>query len=1078
MAHSRDFAHSQRPGRTTEAQPETPAAPELSAEHELARRLRRQAHDDVALVMWMRALPREARLTAEIVAHRELGTARAQRLCRSAFGESLLLARANAGLADGDEGTRALPDDAVARYDRARALRLFLAVTDRDGFTPSRSALASLFARVEPSTGAALVALLQGTQRPAGGSLLHYLDAHSGGAVSRWGARTLGLRAELRRSFGDGADEVEIEVAATAGDVAGAEAVTHHRRVLVAPGQFDPASDEGRLRIGHEVAHALQQRGSGPVGRRDALEVEAEQAGRALVAGARYEVRGHAASGTRLYRGEGQDPEASSLEETLDLLVHDHQDLLPLLQDKPQVREAHLPPAAHAQEPELSGGTQQMTRLLAVARARAAGRKPRGKCYQHVKQYILAAGGYGNIKNIYTDRRFGSQGYARNFAETVERLGPATFGLRRLAVATPFDAPPGAIIVVKPGTPGTRHRTAGDITVKGQGDVFYNDGEMRYHGRAAWSKPHGGGILGVYVPATAKDGPAPTTKPPAIGQHSPATTHATSDPLNADHRHDPEEQHEPDKHLKPERHDPEALEAGDRFQVRRKQIQRVLSSEAALKSRIAQALRVQSKSNAELSRLGSGRNSSSRARSQNRLRELRLRDQAAHANRELEQLKRELKATQREKETARKLHPRDFGEIELKFFDHELSKHGGQDLWKAGGLKGPGFEARASGTVKLGSDGLSANAGASADASAVKIEKRFDLDIGTFEVHGERLSGTLFLVLQGSVGIEAQAQIEANLGKMAPTHSLKPDWNHVFAGTQLAKRIDETGDGRVNAAGGGASVSAFVGAQASIGAGAALAWHKKADSDYAPKLRKAADTLLTMLAVVNRPLAWALEKMGSEKLIQRVLDWLFRWTEQKSAVVPILGVEAIVQGSVGAGVDLVARAGLSNGKLEALVSAHGTWGLGFGGKVRLLIDVGNGVKFALIVLEELVEPAKEFLRQTALDKLGKEALDFASGIWSDLGSWLEDDDKARELVQHDVHKALAPRDRARLVTRMLDLVVGSESEAAILKVLRDSEAQGDVSEVLKHLDRSQLLRRVYGQEDDELRAIFARHPVI
>ena len=79
----------------------------------------------------------------------------------------------------------------------------------------------------------------------------------------------------------------------------------------------------------------------------------------------------------------------------------------------------------------------------------------------------------------------------------VNSKGPEAFGLARLSVANPYDAPEGALIVVSPGSPGTRHATAGDITVRGPGDHFYNDGEMKYGGRGAW--PHKTGrILGVY----------------------------------------------------------------------------------------------------------------------------------------------------------------------------------------------------------------------------------------------------------------------------------------------------------------------------------------------------------------------------------------------------------------------------------------------------------------------------------------------------------------------------------------------------------------------------------------------------
>jgi peptidoglycan hydrolase-like protein with peptidoglycan-binding domain len=141
----------------------------------------------------------------------------------------------------------------------------------------------------------------------------------------------------------------------------------------------------------------------------------------------------------------------------------------------------------------------QMSRLESTA-DNVASRRPGGACYRAVKHHITNAGGYGNIRNIYTDRRFASfQGEARNFAECVNQ-NPARFGLERLGITNPYDAPTGALVVVAAGSPGTHHATAGDITVKGPGDAFYNDGNMSYRGRSAWP-PNRGGVLGVYRPA-------------------------------------------------------------------------------------------------------------------------------------------------------------------------------------------------------------------------------------------------------------------------------------------------------------------------------------------------------------------------------------------------------------------------------------------------------------------------------------------------------------------------------------------------------------------------------------------------
>lgn len=144
-----------------------------------------------------------------------------------------------------------------------------------------------------------------------------------------------------------------------------------------------------------------------------------------------------------------------------------------------------------------SKGAAQLAKLVSTAAGAAGGKRPKGKCYAAVKRHISNAGGYGNIRNIYKDARFQPQGEARNFAEVVNAKGPESFGLERLSISNPYDAPEGSLVVVSAGSPGTRHPTAGDITVKGPGDRFFNDGEMKYRGREAWPAKTGR-VLGVY----------------------------------------------------------------------------------------------------------------------------------------------------------------------------------------------------------------------------------------------------------------------------------------------------------------------------------------------------------------------------------------------------------------------------------------------------------------------------------------------------------------------------------------------------------------------------------------------------
>jgi peptidoglycan hydrolase-like protein with peptidoglycan-binding domain len=118
---------------------------------------------------------------------------------------------------------------------------------------------------------------------------------------------------DAERTFGAQARDVSVGV--DGGQAQGAEAATVGAQVFMAPGQLDTEGAEGRVRIGHEVAHVLQQRRGGgdePLtgSRRQGLEDEAEQAGRAFARGSTFEVSGRAPAGAALFRGK-PDPKAT-----------------------------------------------------------------------------------------------------------------------------------------------------------------------------------------------------------------------------------------------------------------------------------------------------------------------------------------------------------------------------------------------------------------------------------------------------------------------------------------------------------------------------------------------------------------------------------------------------------------------------------------------------------------------------------------------------------------------------------------------------------------------------------------------
>ena len=155
---------------------------------------------------------------------------------------------------------------------------------------------------------------------------------------------------------------------------------------------------------------------------------------------------------------------------------------------------------------ELSSASQnQLNNIITYAEKNNVG-SSNGDCFKFVWKY-LSSSGYGNIKS-WGDLPNMKSGEARHFAEYMNSSPKhlVEAGLQRLDVGTfsnpitnPHDSriPEGAVIVVGPGSTGTRHETAGDIVIKGRNGRFINDGpNMDYGTKQGWK----GRLLGVYIP--------------------------------------------------------------------------------------------------------------------------------------------------------------------------------------------------------------------------------------------------------------------------------------------------------------------------------------------------------------------------------------------------------------------------------------------------------------------------------------------------------------------------------------------------------------------------------------------------
>mmetsp|Transcript_28283 Transcript_28283/g.34988 ORF Transcript_28283/g.34988 Transcript_28283/m.34988 type:complete len:255 (+) Transcript_28283:784-1548(+) len=154
-----------------------------------------------------------------------------------------------------------------------------------------------------------------------------------------------------------------------------------------------------------------------------------------------------------------------------------------------------------AEKPTLRYCESDLHALAQIARQGSVGFAPDGRSYSHVADFIDAAGLGGIKKGGFNDaipQEYWSEtlDFAEflNYDENAERLGLKNIGPD--IDNNPYNAPVGAIVVVH-GVMGTSHVPQDDISVKGEGQAFYNGGQMGYGGSEGFPVYR---TRGIFVP--------------------------------------------------------------------------------------------------------------------------------------------------------------------------------------------------------------------------------------------------------------------------------------------------------------------------------------------------------------------------------------------------------------------------------------------------------------------------------------------------------------------------------------------------------------------------------------------------
>jgi len=352
--------------------------------------------------------------------------------------------------------------------------------------------------------------------------------------------------------------------------------------------------------------------------------------------------------------------------------------------------------------------------------------------------------------------------------------------------------------------------------------------------------------------------------------------------------------------------------------------------------------------------------------------------------------------------------------------------------------------------VGASGSGASADAGAAVKANLGDFKLEGMWSPGYIPFLGEEAKPTYYMAIEGKCGAEAAVQAEATAGSVASSaDGANPDMDRAFG------------------LGAGAGGAAFAGAQLSVAAGYRLDWKKKDQSLYEEQLGKTGEHLVSLLSylggVPGRVAGYFLNIMGTGELVGEILKHVVTWGAPGDST--LLMVEGKGTGSAGAGISGQVSAGYQEGTLSFQANGGITVGVGGAATVNVGLDIIQGPLFMMIAAGQLTGE----LEAWALDKLRAawaNGIELSDAFWE----WFDGDDKAIEAVDAGTHKAVSPRERAKMVDKILDWVVGDDSESAIVEILNYSDNNGDLVAVSSAMDSTwvDVISAIDGEEYSNL----------
>lgn len=272
--------------------------------------------------------------------------------------------------------------------------------------------------------------------------------------------------------------------------------------------------------------------------------------------------------------------------------------------------------------------------------------------------------------------------------------------------------------------------------------------------------------------------------------------------------------------------------------------------------------------------------------------------------------------------------------------------------------------------------------------------------------------------------------------------------------------------------GGNVKTEVFAGVEVAAELKVALDWDRKSTEEY--DLDGAIRTLTDVVRILPGPVAMLisiLDSANDKRLIgeamKRVLGSTLEFGAQR---VNLAEAQAKIAARAGAGVGLDFRMGIAEGRFRWSLSAGATWGLGLSFKTDWGVDIPNGMRFGLVLIDDpsLHALLEAWSWQIVCEKTAQKALQG----WNQLKDWADSDKHDRERIQRGEHRVLPADARGVMLKNLIGAWlqrVSLDDERAVVELLEFSRANGDVAEVLQHVGRDMVLWEIEQFFDANLR---------